>query len=450
MVLGIKLFRNEEGIKILKESQRRRFASIEIIDEIVKLDKQLRDLRYQNMNIRTEIKKNQREISEQMRKDKNNDISVLLNKKQELEKELEIVIQTETTVEDTLNTQLNNIGNLVHDLVPVYNDEKDNLTIKTYAIDNQISLTNNQLKTIFPHNILLEKIGGYDQVRGAKVVGHRGYFLTNIGVRLNMALQQYAINFLTNKNYNLLQPPFLMNDSMMKRTAELLDYQDTLYRIVDTSTKTNKEDKQEKITEKEEKEDKYLIATSEQPICAYHTGETIYRKNLPIKYGGISTCFRKEAGAHGKDVTGIFRIHQFEKIEQVVICEPEKSAEMQDEMMKICEEFYQSLEIPYQVILIVSGALNLAATKKYDLEAWFPSSNNYRELVSCSNCTDYQSRKLDIKIDKDTYVHMLNATLCATERTICAILENYQTNDGIIVPKVLQRYLNDQTFIPFI
>ena len=187
-----------------------------------------------------------------------------------------------------------------------------------------------------------------------------------------------------------------------------------------------------------------------------YRGEWLERSKLPLKYGGISPCFRKEAGAHGKDTWGIFRIHQFEKVEQFVICAPEDSWKYHEEMIKVSEEFYESLGLPYRVINIVSGALNNAAAKKYDLEAWFPGYGTYRELVSCSNCTDYQSRSAEIRLrtdkkvegDKKTYVHMLNGTLCATERALCCILENYQTEKGLNVPEVLRPYVGVD-FIPY-
>lgn len=201
----------------------------------------------------------------------------------------------------------------------------------------------------------------------------------------------------------------------------------------------------------------YLIATSEQPISAYHRGEWVPEPELPLQYAGISTCFRKEAGAAGRDMWGIFRVHQFEKVEQFVLCKPEASWEKHEEMIGIAEEFYKSLELPYRVVNIVSGALNNAAAKKYDLEAWFPGYGTYRELVSCSNCTDYQARALGVRCGatKKTgakatpYVHMLNATLCATERTMCCIVENYQTEKGVRVPAVLQPFMGGIEFLDF-
>merc|ERR1719336_1708622 len=183
--------------------------------------------------------------------------------------------------------------------------------------------------------------------------------------------------------------------------------------------------------------------------------EWIHPKELPFRYAGMSTCFRKEAGSHGKDAWGIFRVHHFEKIEQFVYCEPDKSWDMHEEMLKVAEAFYQELELPYHVVNIVSGELNNAAAKKYDLEGWFPTLSCYRELVSCSNCLDYQSRAMNTRIQKKqgdrekVYVHMLNATLCATTRTICCILENYQEDDGVRVPKVLQPFVGTD-FFPYV
>jgi len=238
----------------------------------------------------------------------------------------------------------------------------------------------------------------------------------------------------------------------MSRVAALAEFDEQLYKIIGNSN-----------AEEDEKE-MYLIATSEQPCCAYHVEKTIEPKSLPLKYGGYSTCFRKEAGSHGKDVQGIFRVHQFEKVEQFVLTAPDKSWEMHEELLNTSEEYYQNLGLSYRVVNIVSGELNNAAAKKYDLEAWFPTRGEYRELVSCSNCTDWQSRRLDTKYGvhktedgAPIFVHMLNSTLCASERTLCCLVENYQTEKGIKIPKILQPFLapyttklEDPELIPFI
>jgi seryl-tRNA synthetase len=246
------------------------------------------------------------------------------------------------------------------------------------------------------------------------------------------------MRFLHERNYTPIQPPYFMKREIMAETAQLSDFDDQLYKV------------------EGDPDPYYLIATAEQPISCMYRNEWIEKFELPYRFAGISPCFRKEAGAAGKDTWGIFRVHQFEKVEQFCITTPEESWEMQEEMIKISEQFYQSLNLPYRVINIVSGALNDAAAKKYDLEAWFPGYGTYRELVSCSNCTDYQSRSINIRLrtdkklnDEKKYVHMLNGTLTATERTLCCILENYQTETGLKVPEVLVPYVGTD-FIPYI
>merc|ERR1712232_1321776 len=220
------------------------------------------------------------------------------------------------------------------------------------------------------------------------------------------------------KGYTPVQPPFFMKKDLMAKTAELDDYDDVLYKIVEDEEKPEL--------------DKYLIATSEQPISAFHHNQNIDQGRFPLRYVGTSSCFRREAGSSGRDIRGIFRVHQFEKIEQFVYSSPEESWAEHDKMIAIAEEFWQSLGVPYQVIAIVTGALNNAASKKYDLEGWFPCDNEgkgqYRELVSCSNCLDYQARAMNVKYGfkpTDPFAHMLNSTLCATERGLCCLVENY-------------------------
>jgi len=293
----------------------------------------------------------------------------------------------------------------------------------------------------------LHMIDGFDNDIGADVAGHRGYYLKGWGMLLNQALINYGLAFLWAKGYSPLQTPFFMKKDAMQKVAALAEFDEALYKVSGQGD-----------------EEMYLIATSEQPCCAYHVKTTIEPKKLPTKYVGYSTCFRKEAGAHGKDVQGIFRVHQFEKIEQFVLTAPDKSWEMHEELLATSEEFMQSLGFAYRVVNIVSGELNNAAAKKYDLEAWFPTRGEYRELVSCSNCTDWQSRRLETKYgnhknedNAPVYVHMLNSTLCATERTLCCLVENYQTDKGIKIPKVLQSYLApfttklaDPELIPFV
>jgi seryl-tRNA synthetase len=305
------------------------------------------------------------------------------------------------------------------------------------------------------HDDLLWRIGGYEPTRGAAIAGHRGYFLTNAGVLLNQAIINYAIAFLSARDYQILQPPFMMNKNVMASIAQLEDFDEQLYKV---SGKTGDADT-------DGSSEKYLIATSEQPICAYHQGDWLDPKaDLPLRYAGISTCFRKEAGSSGKDIRGIFRVHQFEKVEQfcLVADDFEVSQAEQQRMLKAAQDFYESLGIGYRVVCLVSGELNDAAVKKYDLEGWFPGQNTYRELVSCSNCTDFQARGVGVRCGsksttvkgdltaRASYVHMLNATLCATGRGICCILETHQTEDGVVVPEVLRPYMAGKDFLPFV
>jgi len=240
-------------------------------------------------------------------------------------------------------------------------------------------------------------------------------------------LLQFALDFLTEKNYTPIQTPFLINRSAMEGAIIAQDFEEVIYKI--------------------EGEDLYLIGTSEHAVASMHSDEIIDGKKLPLRYAGVSTCFRKEAGAHGRDQKGIFRVHQFEKVEQFVFTRPEDSWHEHERMLAIAEEFYQKIEIPYRIMLLSSGDLGKVSAKTYDLEAWMAGQKSYREIVSCSNCLDFQARRLKIRFRDKTneqpqYLHSLNSTLVATTRTMVAIIENFQTKDGhITVPKVLQKYV---------
>ncbi|KAL8972577.1 MAG: hypothetical protein Q9183_000470 [Haloplaca sp. 2 TL-2023] len=357
------------------------------------------------------------------------DANHLLKTKGDLELEKKNIEEVVLEKEAALQRKIKTIGNYVHDSVPISNTEDENSRIRTWAPEGA-QLTK---QDCLSHHEVLARLDGYDAERGVKIVGHRGYCLTGYGLFLNLALINYGLEFLWRRGYKPNQPPHFMLREYMAKTAQLEQFDEELYKVTDDGEKQT---------------DKYLIATSEQPLSALHDGEWLQEKELPIRYAGYSTCYRKEAGAHGKDAWGIFRVHQFEKIEQFALTNPEKSWEEFDKMIALSEEFYQSLGLPYQVVAIVSGALNNAAAKKYDLEAWFPHQGEYKELVSCSNCTDYQSRELEIRYGakaaieaKKKYVHALNATLCATERALCCVLENYQTESGVRVPEVLRKYI---------
>ncbi|MGI0002638.1 MAG: serine--tRNA ligase, partial [Nitrosopumilaceae archaeon] len=270
-----------------------------------------------------------------------------------------------------------------------------------------------------------------DLERAAKVAGARFYYLKNDLVKLNQALIHYAVDFLSEKNYTPIQTPYMINRSSMQGAIIADDFEDVIYKI--------------------EGDDLYLIGTSEHAVASMRSDEILEGKSLPMRYAGVSPCFRKEAGAHGRDQKGIFRVHQFEKVEQFIFSRPEESWKEHERMLSVVEEFYQKLEIPYRIVVLSSGDLGKISAKTYDLEAWMAGQNSYREIVSCSNCLDFQARRLKIRFrdrtnDQPQYIHTLNSTLVATSRTLVSILENFQTKDGhVIVPKILQKYVGKAT-----
>ncbi|AEO62812.1 uncharacterized protein THITE_2141035 [Thermothielavioides terrestris NRRL 8126] len=431
-MLDVNDFITERGgnPELIRESQRKRYASVEAVDEVIAMFEDHRRTAYSATQINARINEVQKQIGP--KKKAKEDVTDLLKQKADLEKEKKDLLALAAEKEKLLKAKVKTIGNIVHESVPVSDNEDNNRVERTWAPEGVLF----EKRNVLSHHEVLDRLDGYDPERGVKVVGHRGYFLRRWGVFLNQALINYGLEFLNDRGYVPLQTPQLMLRDQMAKTAQLSQFDEELYKVTGDQA------------------DKYLIATSEQPISAYHSEEWLQPKDLPLKYAGYSTCFRKEAGAHGKDVWGIFRVHEFTKVEQFCITDPEKSWEMFENMIATSEEFYKSLGIPYRVVAIVSGALT---AKKLDLEAWFPHQGEFKELVSCSNCTDYQSRDLEIRFGvkkqtdiKKTYVHCLNSTLCATTRTICAILENFQTEDGVNIPEPLRKYLpGAPEFLPF-
>lgn len=410
MVLDIDLFREDKGNnpEVIKDNQRKRFKDVVLVETVIAKDKHWRQLRHRADNLNKLKNVCSKEIGEKMKKKEalgaddekipveltdnldgiisDNLKPLTVNQIKRIRGLIDDAIAK--NAQDLLNTEaernsaLREVGNHLNDTVPVSNDEEENKVERTFGDCSQ--------KKKYSHVDLIHMIDGMDGERGAAVSGGRGYFLTGPAVFLEHALIQYALRKLHNKGYKPLYTPFFMRKDAMQEVAQLAQFDEELYKVIGKGS--------EKGDEKE-LEEKYLIATSEQPIAAFHRNEWIPEASLPIKYAGISTCFRQEVGSHGRDTRGIFRVHQFEKVEQFCLTSPHdnKSWEMFDEMISNAEEFYQDLGIPYRVVNIVSGALNHAAAKKLDLEAWFPGSSAFRELVSCSNCLDYQARRLLVR-----------------------------------------------------
>ena len=326
-----------------------------------------------------------------------------------------------TQIEVKFNQLMMILPNLLHETVPVGKDEKDNVVVRQ---NGEIMRPSFNPKD---HIDLATTLDLLDLNRAAKVSGARFYFLKNELVKLNQALINFALDFLLERNYTLIQPPYMIRKEPMVGSVILNDFEDVIYKIED--------------------EDLYMIGTSEHAIAGMHMDEILEGIKLPIRYAGFSSCFRKEAGAHGRDMKGIFRVHQFEKVEQFIYCRPEESWREHERMLALSEEFFKQLGIPYRVMLLCSSDMGKISAKTYDIEAWMAGQNAYREIVSCSNCLDYQARRLGIRFRDKTneetrLVHTLNSTLVATERTMVAILENFQTEKGSVeVPKVLQKYM---------
>ncbi|CAL5224747.1 g7480 [Coccomyxa viridis] len=436
-MLDINLFREGKGgnPELIRESQRRRYADPAVVDKVIALDNAWRDAVYAMEGLKRDANTLNKEIGT-LRKAKK-DATELQEKSKSMKAEIVRAEEAAKEAEAVRDKALMGIGNLVHDSVPVDNDEAHNVVVKTEGDHREGT-------ELYNHVDLVQLLGIVDMESGSTVAGGRGFYLINEGVLLNQALIQAALHHGYAQGCSPVMTPFFMRKDIMAECAQLEQFDEELYKVTG------------------EGDDKYLIATSEQPLCAMHRQQWFGEADLPLKYVGYSTCFRKEAGSHGRDTLGIFRIHQFEKVEQFFVTSPDnnKSWEAMEEMLHNAEEFYTSLGLAYRVVNMVSGELNNAAAKKYDLEAWFPASRAYRELVSCSNCTDYQSRRLEVRLRtqklpgtdaaRKEYVHMLNCTLSATERTLCCILENYQTPDGVRIPEVLQKFMpNNMTEIKF-
>ncbi|KAM4046857.1 serine--tRNA ligase, cytoplasmic [Anomaloglossus baeobatrachus] len=460
MVLELDLFRADKGgnPELVRETQRKRFKDPGLVDALLEADTAWRKCRFQADALNKSKNLCSKSIGEKKKKKEpvgDNDVlpddicnveeitaDILSSLTVTQILKLRIVIDEKIAETDAERLRLEaarfeclrEIGNLLHPSVPISNDEDNDNKVERLSGD-----CTQQKK--YSHVDLVTMVDGFEGEKGAIVAGSRGYFLKGPLVFLEQAVIQYALQTLAAKGYTPIYTPFFMRKDIMQEVAQLSQFDEELYKVIGKGSE-NQDDSSI--------DEKYLIATSEQPIAALHRDEWLKPEDLPIRYAGLSTCFRQEVGSHGRDTRGIFRVHQFEKIEQFVYASPHdnKSWEMFEEMITTAEEFYQTLGIPYRIVNIVSGSLNHAASKKLDLEAWFPGSGAFRELVSCSNCTDYQARRLRIRygqtkkmMDKVDYVHMLNATMCATTRTICAILENYQTSEGIIVPEKLRDFM---------
>jgi seryl-tRNA synthetase len=427
-MLDIKLIRENPELVKSNLEKRGNPDNLKMLQELIEADKKwrldlttLNDLRHNRKVCTLEIatlKKAKQDAQTQVEKAKAIDTEITAMDKE--------VAQMEQKTREYLMT----LPNLLHETVPFGTSDADNVEANKWGTIPTFSFTPKS------HIDLALNLDIVDIERAGKVAGARFFYFKGLGVLLDYALMNFAMETLTNKGYTLIEPPYLMKREPYEGVTSMGDFADVLYKI--------------------EGEDLYLIATSEHPMAAMYMNEVLKQDNLPLKLAGVSACFRKEAGAHGKDTRGIFRTHQFNKIEQFIFCTPEDSWKMHEELAANAEELLQKLEIPYHMVNVCTGDIGTVAAKKYDFEAWMPAQGGYREVISCSNCTDYQARRLGIRYREKEgaatkgVVHTLNSTAIATGRTIVAILENYQQEDGsILVPKVLRKYMGDIEKITF-
>lgn len=418
-MLDIRFIR--ENSRIVEEDLWKRgdLEKVPWVDELLKLDAAWRSLLTKANELRERRNRITREIEDLHRKGL--DPSEKIVEAASIPDEIAALEKDADRYRERIDYILLRLPNIMDPTVPIGRDENDNVEVRRWGEAPTFD---------FPpkdHIDLAEKLGLIDIARAAKVAGSRFYYMLDSLVQLNYALTKYALDFLQKRGHTLVQPPYMVKREAIGGAVALSDFEEMIYKI--------------------EGEDLYLIATAEHALLAMHMNEILDGNTLPLRYAGVSPCFRKEAGAHGRDTKGIFRVHQFEKVEQFVFCKPEESQKEHEALLGRAEEFLQSLRIPYRVVNVCSGDLGTVAAKKYDIEAWLPGQGKFRELVSCSNCTAYQAVRARIRYrdrpnEPTAYVHTLNSTLVATERTLIAIMENYQKRDGSIgIPDVLVPYM---------
>ena len=416
-MLDAKIIRDQP--EIIKEMLAKRQIKFPF-DELLDLDKKRRSL----ITEAQELKHKRNVVSEQiaLKKKLGEDAPNAINEMKLIADRISALDAEIDSAEKKYHELMLMLPNLIHESVPEGKDENDNIEVRRWGEPRKFGF---KAKDHIDLGLSLDLI---DLDRAAKISGARFYFLKGYLVKMNHALIQFALDFLRRKNYTLIQTPYMINRKAMEGAVMVSDFGDVIYKIED--------------------DDLYMIGTSEHAIVAMHMDEIFDAKQLSIRYAGVSPCFRKEAGAHGRDTKGIFRVHQFEKVEQLVFAKPEDSWAEHERMIQNAEEFFKLLGIPYRVVLLCTADLGKISAKTYDLEAWMPGQNAYREVVSCSNCLDYQARRLGVKYrdkpnEESKFVHTINSTLVATERTLVAILENYQTEKGtVMVPDVLQPYMD--------
>jgi seryl-tRNA synthetase len=421
-MLDIKLIRENPEFVRKNLQKRKKEDYLDMFKQLINKDRQWRELKIQVDQLRRKRNDLTKQIQHLKKNGNEENIKKIVFEAKKIPKKIKELEELKKKIEEEKISLLLRIPNLLHKSVPYGEGDEGNEIVQKWGEKPKFHFTPKS------HVDLIEILKLADIERAAKTSGARFYYLENELVELEFALIFHAIKILKKRGFSLIIPPTLVKGFVMEGGGFLPTFRQDVYKIQD--------------------EDLFLAGTSEAPLIGMHSNEIFYENDFPIRYAGFSTCYRTEAGAHGKDTKGIFRTHHFEKVEQISITSPNNSWKEHDYLFETAELFWQSLGIPYQKVNICTGDIGIVAAKKYDLETWYPAQQKYRELVSTSNCTDYQARRLKIRYrEKDgmptKICHTLNSTLIAIQRGLTCILENYQNDDGSIrVPKVLQKYVD--------
>ena len=432
-MLDINLIRDHP--EIVQASQKRRGEDPQSLDSVLDLDGKWRTALTRINDLRRQRNERTQEISRV--KKEGGDASETIKRMKMVSTDIKDLERTVKELQEERDSAIMALPNILDATVPPGETEDDDVPIRfvgtakvpTIHLEHFHEATGGNMDfhevqtSPISHTEITDLPAFADIPRAAKVAGARFYYLKNQFVFLDLALQHFGLAYLRERGYEIIQPPYMLNRRAMEGVTDLSAFEETLYKV--------------------EGEDLHLIATSEHPLGAMFMDEIFEYDEFPKKFAGISPCFRKEAGAHGKDTKGIFRVHQFNKIEQFIFCHPEESWNFFDELIANAEGIYQELGIPYRVLDICAGDMGAIASKKLDLECWMPSSGRFREIVSISNALDYQARRLNIRFrtpEGNIMVHTLNGTAIATSRTMVAIMENHQEDGVIRIPDALRKY----------
>lgn len=434
-MIDIKLLRDNPDI--FYKSAKARGSDTAIIDRFFELDGEWRE----NLRSVNELKHQKNVLTAKISNaiKSGNGADELKDQVRQLNIEIEQLESRQRIIETDRDVVAKLIPNLLSEGAPVCKGDENNVVVRNWGLasvmEEDVEYYKSSTANMGQYSIidrrpeshvdLMQRLNLADLERAGKTAGARFFYIKNRLVKLELALMNYAVDYLSERGFTIVEPPYMLNYRSMDGATDMETFKDTLYKI--------------------DGEDLYLISTSEHPIASMLMDETLDERELPVRVAGISPCFRREAGAHGKDTKGIFRVHQFTKIEQFVFCHPDQSWEFLEEILGNAENLFKNLRIPYRVVNVCSGELGNLAAKKYDIEAWFPSQGKFREVVSASNDTDYQARSLGIKFrtkDGNRFVHTLNSTAIATTRVMVAIMENFQREDGsgFEIPEALVPY----------